>query len=126
METRDNTLKLGCKVWIESENGAILGKGGANLLKHIKASGSIKKAAEKIDWSYKFAWSYLKRIEMRTKPVVKTFKGGDTGGGATLTAWGEHLLETYTKIVKEVKQCLKDAERDFEVKTSSKRKTTHF
>lgn len=115
-EKRNQSFKIGCKVWIESRKGAILGKGGANLLKNIKESGSIKEASEKIDWSYKFAWSYLKRIEMRTKPVVRTFKGGKKRGGAELTAWGEKLLNSYNKVVKKVQNGLKEIEKEFEVK----------
>lgn len=112
---RNQKLKIGCKIWIESENGAIIGEGGANLLKNIKKRGSIKEATEKIDWSYKFAWSYLKRIEMRTKPVVRTFKGGKKRGGAELTAWGKKLLKIYNKVVKKVENGLKETEKEFEI-----------
>lgn len=104
-------LKLRCKIWIESRHGTLIGKGGAKLLKSIKKKGSIREAAENIDWSYKFAWSYLKELEEKSPhSVIKTFKGGKQGGGTELTRWGEKLLALYEKTDKIITQKLVELE----------------
>jgi molybdate transport system regulatory protein len=50
--------------------------------------------------SYRYVWNYLQKIRKAIEaPVVETYKGGKTGGGgATLTALGQSLLEEYQRV----------------------------
>lgn len=101
MEKKETRPRIKSKVWIESERGPLLGKGGANLLRSIQDTGSIKKAAEEVNWSYKFAWSYLKKLEERgASPIVKSFKGGKDRGGTKITPYAMKLLKFYEKVQK--------------------------
>lgn len=101
MKKKKNSPQIKSKTWIETEKGPLLGKGGVNLLKSIQDTGSIKKAAEKVNWSYKFAWSYLKKLEERSpSPIVKSFKGGKDRGGTKLTPYAMKLLKFYEKAQK--------------------------
>ena len=44
------------KIWIESNGKILLGEGRVQLLKAIKETGSLSKAAKKLKMSYKKAW----------------------------------------------------------------------
>jgi len=99
-------INFGIKFWLEFENQSILGSGWAKLLKNIEKNkeGSLSQAAKECNYSYKYAWNILKRIEKRTgKPIVITGKGGRGGGGwVKLTDWGLYILEIYQKYLKEI------------------------
>ncbi|MGB9676030.1 MAG: winged helix-turn-helix domain-containing protein [Candidatus Bathyarchaeales archaeon] len=91
--------KISYKIWIEYEGKPVLGKGGAKILEQIEKEKSISKAAEKLGMSYRYVWSYLKRIEKTLgEPVIETYRGGKFGGGgAKLTKHGKKLLEDYKR-----------------------------
>ncbi len=104
-------ISFGIKFWLEFENKSILGEGWGKLLQRIKTNenGSITKAAKECQYSYKYAWNILRRIEKRTGyPVVLTSKGGRGGGGwVKLNKWGEYLLEIYNGYQKEIEKIKK-------------------
>ncbi len=87
------------KPWIEHQGKAIVGEGRANLLRVIRESASIAKAAEKLSIPYRTAWEHIKRMEdAMGSPLVKTYRGGAKGGGgARLTEEGERVLREYEK-----------------------------
>lgn len=94
-----NKSKISYKIWIEYEGKPVLGKGGVKILEQIEKEKSISKAAEKLGMSYRYVWSYLKKIEKTlNEPVIKTYRGGKFGGGgAKLTKQGKKLLEDYKR-----------------------------
>jgi len=107
-----NRISFGIKFWLKFKNGEpknILGAGWAKLLESIAntendALKSLTKAAKECNYSYKYAWNILKRIERRTgmSPVI-TGKGGPGGGGyVKLSEWGKYLLKTYKRIEPEL------------------------
>ena len=104
--------KPSCKVWIEYNGKPVLGKGGAEILKAIATEKSISKAAVKLSMSYRYVWNYLQRIRKAVEaPVVETYKGGKTGGGgATLTALGQSLIEEYQRVAAYLSKVLADQE----------------
>ncbi len=84
-------------MWLESESGALLGEGGVELLRAVQETGSLKEAARRLNYSYSFAWRYLRRLEDRLGlKLVRTLRGGKAGGTAELTEEAERLLEIYT------------------------------
>jgi molybdate transport repressor ModE-like protein len=95
-----NKSKFSYKIWLEYEGKPLIGKGGAQILEEIEKEKSISKAAEKLDMSYRYVWSYLQRIRKALgEPVVETYRGGKMGGGgAKLTKQGKKLLEDYKRI----------------------------
>jgi molybdate transport system regulatory protein len=99
MEARKHHKPSG-KIWIEYKGEPVLGKGGAEILREIDAEQSLSKAAKKLGMSYRYLWSYVKKIQIALgEDVVDTFKGGRTGGGgAKLTEVGRDLLEEYTRL----------------------------
>ena len=78
----------------------MIGKGGAEILKAIVKEHSISKAAETLSMSYRYVWNYLQKIQKVVEaPIVETYRGGKAGGGgATLNALGESLIEEYERV----------------------------
>jgi len=98
---RIEKLSFDFKVWFKFNNESILGDGWSKLLQTIKNNDgqSLLKAAESCNYSYKYAWSILKRIKERTgMPVVDIERGGPGGGGCVkLNEWGDVLLDFFIK-----------------------------
>lgn len=108
IEDLKRKINFGIKFWLQFENKSVLGSGWANLLKCIKKNkeSSLTQAAKECNYSYKYAWNILKRIENRTgmSPVI-TGKGGRGGGGwVKLNEWGLYLLKTYKKYLNEIEK----------------------
>ncbi|WP_299012833.1 TOBE domain-containing protein [uncultured Photobacterium sp.] len=80
-----------------SENGKVF----ANprriaLLKAVQQTGSISKGAKQAGISYKAAFDAIKDMNNRSEsPLLTSEKGGKGGGGASLTRFGERLLQMY-------------------------------
>jgi molybdate transport system regulatory protein len=88
-----------------------LGSGWASLLHNLEKNkeGSLTQAAKECNYSYKYAWNILKRIEKRTgMSPVDTSKGGSGGGGwVKLNAWGRYLLKSYKEYLEEIRKAEK-------------------
>jgi molybdate transport system regulatory protein len=104
--------KPSCKVWIEYKGIPVLGKGGAQILKAIEKEQSISKAVKKLSMSYRYVWNYLQKIQkVLEAPILKTYKGGKSGGGgAKLTALGQSLIEEYERVQGYMSEVLADQE----------------
>jgi len=91
--------KIKSRIWIESEHGVFLGEGRVRLLKAIAKTGSLRKAAGILDMSYKKAWNLLDSMNKTAqKPLVITTTGGKGGGGASLTDYGNEVIDTFDQI----------------------------
>ena len=74
----------------------MLGPGKADLLGHIRDTGSIAAAGREMAMSYKRAWSLVEEMNAAFRePLVIGARGGAKGGGARLTATGEAVLDHY-------------------------------
>ncbi len=86
-----------------------LGRGKAQLLEHIRTTGSISAGGREMDMSYRRAWLLVEQMNnMFLQPVVETTRGGKTGGGAALTSFGEELLTCYQEMQKKAEAALQD------------------
>lgn len=73
-----------------------IGPGKADLLRYIRAHGSISAAARVMNMSYRRAWLLVDTMNhCFVGPLVSTATGGSHGGGARLTALGEDILTRY-------------------------------
>ena len=78
---------------------AAFGPGKAELLRQIVATGSIRTAAKELGMSYNRAWQLVAAMNALFRaPLVTRVRGGDTGGGASLTPLGEEVLQRYTRM----------------------------
>ncbi|MBP2831507.1 LysR family transcriptional regulator [Aquimarina sp. U1-2] len=91
--------KIKSRIWIESDHGVFLGEGRVRLLKAIAKTGSLSQAAKCLGMSYKKAWNLLNSMNtIGNRPLVTTAIGGKGGGGASLTAYGEEVIQTFDEI----------------------------
>ncbi|MGC8998477.1 MAG: winged helix-turn-helix domain-containing protein [Candidatus Bathyarchaeia archaeon] len=113
--TMQNKTKheLSFKIWLEHHGKPLIGKGGAQILEQIEKEHSISKAAERLGMSYRYVWSYIKRVEKTLgKPVMETYRGGKRGGGgAKLTSFGKELLEEYRRVESLLSKALAEAKQ---------------
>jgi len=73
-----------------------VGPGKIRLLELLKETGSIAAAGRAMDMSYRRAWLLIDALNRSfRKPVVATKLGGNGGGGAELTRFGEELIARY-------------------------------
>ena len=73
-----------------------MGPGKAELLQAIERTGSISAAAREMDMSYRRAWLLVDTMNQSFKQVlVSTETGGQRGGGARVTEFGQEVLKRY-------------------------------
>lgn len=90
----DQTARLQLRLFFA--NGAMLGPGKAELLEHIRDTGSISAAGRAMDMSYKRAWMLVDAMNAAfTAPLVESARGGAGGGGAQVTEVGLEVLRLY-------------------------------
>lgn len=73
-----------------------LSHGKAELMELIRETGSISQAAARMGMSYRRAWLLVDELNrLFREPSIETKQGGRSGGGATLTVFGEELLKRF-------------------------------
>lgn len=71
----------------------LMGPGKAELLEHIRDTGSISAAGRAMGMSYKRAWSLVEVMNAAfPAPLILSERGGKGGGGAHLSATGRAVL----------------------------------
>ena len=90
----DVMAKLSLRVDFDGADS--VGPGKVRLLELLKETGSIAAAGRAMDMSYRRAWLLIDALNHAFRqPVVATKLGGNGGGGAELTAFGEELVAHY-------------------------------
>ena len=86
------------RVWITFGDDVKFGDGRAQLLELIEARGSLSKAAEEFEMSYRNAWGYLQDLERAAGfKFVERAPGRGPQSGMRLTAQGKRFLARYRK-----------------------------
>ena len=89
-------MKPKLRVWITFGDDIKFGDGRARLLELIAARGSLNKAAEELEMSYRNAWGYLQDLERAAGfRFVERLPGGGPRSGMRLTAAATRFLERY-------------------------------
>lgn len=85
-------------VWVTFGEDLKFGDGRARLLELIDARGSLKKAAQEMEMSYRNAWGYLRDLERAAGfKFLERVPGGGPESGMHLTKAGRRFLERYYK-----------------------------
>lgn len=76
-----------------------IGPGKVELLEAVDRTGSITGAAKRLRMSYRRAWVLLDTLNRSLRePAVDSAKGGEQGGGSTVTEAGRQLIQLYRHI----------------------------
>jgi molybdate transport system regulatory protein len=93
MDTPKLTLR------VDFGSGRALGPGKIRLLEAIDRTGSISQAGRVLGMSYRRAWLLVDDMNHCFRDaVISAQPGGAHGGGATLTPFGQKLVERYRAI----------------------------
>jgi molybdate transport repressor ModE-like protein len=103
-EKQGTKLYIKTKTWMENQYGDLLfGKGKTEILEAIDRFGSIAKAAEHLNMSYKKAWSHIQVLQKNLDDVlVETQKGAGEQGGTVLTAQAYVYMDRYKQLQSEI------------------------
>jgi molybdate transport system regulatory protein len=90
-------LKLSFQLMRDAEPA--IGPGKALVMEAVDREGSISAAGRSLGMSYRRIWLLVDSLngDWRER-VIETRVGGGKAGGATLTAFGRQLLDTYRTI----------------------------
>jgi len=87
-------------VWLEVDGKVVMSLWRVKLLKAVQETGSISRAADVMDITYRRAWDKIHQSEERLGiKLVETQIGGAGGGGAILTPEGLTIIEKYTELI---------------------------
>jgi len=93
---------------VDFDGAESVGPGKIRLLELLKETGSIAAAGRAMDMSYRRAWLLIDALNRAFRePVVATKLGGNRGGGAELTQFGEELVAHYRNMEAEAKAALR-------------------
>jgi molybdate transport system regulatory protein len=97
MARTDRHLALSLRIILRK--GSAFGPGKAELLEHIRDSGSIAAAGRQMKMSYTRAWGLVEAMNRDfAAPLVRSAKGGAERGGAALTPLGLEVLQRYRRV----------------------------
>jgi molybdate transport system regulatory protein len=89
----------GISLRVNLARGVAFGPGKADLLEHIRDTGSIAAAGRRMKMSYTRAWGLVRDLnDDFAAPLVRSVKGGSARGGAELTALGAEVLRRYRRM----------------------------
>jgi molybdate transport system regulatory protein len=100
-------LKADGRVWFNTKEGKLVGKGRIELLEKIQAFGSIRQAALAMKMSYRQAWQLIDEMNKYAKtPLVISNRGGKGGGSAIVTEKGQQLIKLFNSFANKFQKFL--------------------
>lgn len=108
----DNKLAVRSKVWLELNGKPFFGEGRYNILKSIDRYGSITRAAEETEVSYRKIRGaiYLMEKIIGMNLVIRS-RGGAVGGGAIITDTARELMSLFEKQEKGIRKSVDELYR---------------
>ena len=116
MTTSKKKLSLAAdgRVWINTPEGKLIGKGRVELMEKIKEFGSIRQAALAMEMSYRQAWQMIDDMNNKAKTsLVISTRGGKGGGSAIITKNGEQLIALFNSFDKKFQLFLAENNENF-------------
>ena len=99
-------MRLCYKLFLAREVKAF-GEGPCRLLEQVEETGSLNKAAARMELSYTKAWHVLKRSEKELGfSLLVREVGGREGGGSALTPQGRDMVRRYRAFCQEAEEAL--------------------
>lgn len=94
-------MKVAYKVWLEKRGDPVFGKGIYHMLMLVRETGSLHKAAERLEMSYRAAWGKIRTFE-KTLDLEILERGRHGRTGAHLTEVGLTVLAYFERIQNEM------------------------
>lgn len=102
-------MNLSAKLFLEDRGQYVLGPGRVELLRSVQELGSLRKAAQKLGMSYRWAWGRLNDAEKALGVSLLAHDKNSGGKAKTLTAEALELLVWYDSVDKNMKMVLDSA-----------------
>jgi len=94
-----NQVEARAKIWFERDGKLVLSDWRIELLAAVGETGSLTRAAERLQVPYRTAWSKLKEIEEQLGiRLLETQSGGAGGGGSLLTPEAHELITRFRRV----------------------------
>jgi molybdate transport system regulatory protein len=96
MASAARKLDIGGSLWFGAGGRGFAGHNRIELLRKIRETGSINRAAQSLGLSFKAAWQAVEQMNNSAdQPLVVRARGGKDGGGTRLTEHGEDLVAAF-------------------------------
>lgn len=96
-------IEVECHISIKKDGVCFMNLVKTELLKAIRNTGSLNSAAKLRRISYQHAWVMINEMnQLAPEPMVIKQRGGNHGGGAAITPFGERILNEYDLILKQI------------------------
>ena len=106
---------IASKHYVRRGRAYLFGPGKAELLEHIRQTGSIAEAAKAMEMSYMRAWQLVKGMNKGWRePLVTTARGGSKRGGTVVTPTGIEVLRLYRELEATAETATKSAAKKFD------------
>ena len=105
-------LKLSAKLCLGSGEKGYIGPGRVRLLKLVRELGSLRRAAQELNMSYRWAWDHVNAAEkaLGCSLLVRTEKG-KSGRPSELTQEARALVDWYDSVEERLRQALREEDR---------------
>jgi molybdate transport system regulatory protein len=111
------------KVWVVFDGGTKFGGGRAELLRLVEKEGSLRRAVERMEMSYRAAWGYLRELEEAAGFAFLERAGKGRSSGTRLTKEARAFLDRFDAFSARVeKDSVKAFRSSFRGKTRSRRR----
>lgn len=91
--------KIQCFIHVSVTDTLVLQPFAVQLLSAIHTTGSLQQAAKEQNVSYQHAWNTITHLnKVAPLPLVDLRRGGEHGGGASISDYGQRILKDYSII----------------------------
>lgn len=105
-------MRLAAKFFLEHNDKLVFGPGRLELLKAVRDLGSLRKAAQKLGMSYRWAWGRLNNAEKELgRPLLVRTDEPVGGRPMVLTPEAVEIIDWFTVVEKNLLKALRQADK---------------
>jgi molybdate transport system regulatory protein len=88
-------LGVRAKIWLTLGPRTLFGEGKAELLEHVDRLGSLRRAAQRMEMSYRYAWGLLQELERSAGFAFLEHSGAGRRSRLRMTDEGRRFVRAY-------------------------------